>query len=61
LPRHGLRSTPPTSRYRGTESGFCWKNSTSGRVFDRTGTLDEVSEGYRLMNDRDVLKFQIAF
>ena len=32
-----------------------------GPVFDRTGTLDEVSEGYRLMNDRDVLKFQIAF
>jgi threonine dehydrogenase-like Zn-dependent dehydrogenase len=32
-----------------------------GRVFDRTGTLDEVPEGYRLMNERDVLKFQIAF
>jgi threonine dehydrogenase-like Zn-dependent dehydrogenase len=32
-----------------------------GRVFDRTGTLDEVPDGYRLMNDRDVLKFQIAF
>jgi threonine dehydrogenase-like Zn-dependent dehydrogenase len=32
-----------------------------GRVFDRTGTLDEVPDGYRAMNDRDVLKFQIAF
>jgi threonine dehydrogenase-like Zn-dependent dehydrogenase len=32
-----------------------------GRVFDRTGTLDDVPEGCRLMNERDVLKFQIAF
>ena len=32
-----------------------------GRVFDQTGTLDEVPEGYRAMNDREVLKFQIAF
>jgi threonine dehydrogenase-like Zn-dependent dehydrogenase len=32
-----------------------------GRVFDRTGTLDEVPDGYRAMNDRDVLKFQVAF
>ena len=32
-----------------------------GRVFDRTGTLDEVPDGYRAMNDRDALKFQIAF
>jgi len=32
-----------------------------GRVFDRTGTLDEVPDGYRAMNDRDVLKFQITF
>jgi threonine dehydrogenase-like Zn-dependent dehydrogenase len=32
-----------------------------GRVFDRTGMLDEVPDGYRLMNDRDALKFQIAF
>jgi threonine dehydrogenase-like Zn-dependent dehydrogenase len=32
-----------------------------GRVFDRTGTLDEVPDGYRLMNDREVLKFQISF
>jgi threonine dehydrogenase-like Zn-dependent dehydrogenase len=32
-----------------------------GRVFDKTGTLDDVPEGYRAMNDREVLKFQIAF
>jgi threonine dehydrogenase-like Zn-dependent dehydrogenase len=32
-----------------------------GRVFDRTSTLDDVPEGYRLMKERDVLKFQIAF
>src|SRR6266540_2347699 len=32
-----------------------------GRVFDRTGTLDEVPDGYRAMNNRDVLKFQIEF
>jgi threonine dehydrogenase-like Zn-dependent dehydrogenase len=32
-----------------------------GRVFDRTGPLAEVPDGYRLMNDRNVLKFQIAF
>jgi threonine dehydrogenase-like Zn-dependent dehydrogenase len=32
-----------------------------GRVFDQTGTLDEVPDGYRAMNDREVLKFQIAF
>ena len=31
-----------------------------GRVFDRTGTVDEVPAGYRAMSDRDVLKFQIA-
>ena len=30
-----------------------------GRVLDRTGSLDEVPEGYRLMNEREVLKFQI--
>jgi len=30
-----------------------------GRVFDRTGTLEEVPDGYRAMNDREVLKFQI--
>jgi hypothetical protein len=33
----------------------------TGRVFDQTGTLDEVPDGYRAMNDREVLKFQIAF
>ncbi len=32
-----------------------------GRVFDRTGALDEVPDGYRLMNEREVLKFQITF
>jgi threonine dehydrogenase-like Zn-dependent dehydrogenase len=32
-----------------------------GRVFDRTGALDEVSDGYRAMNERRVLKFEIAF
>jgi threonine dehydrogenase-like Zn-dependent dehydrogenase len=32
-----------------------------GRVFDRTGMLDEVPDGYRAMNEREVLKFQIAF
>jgi threonine dehydrogenase-like Zn-dependent dehydrogenase len=32
-----------------------------GRVFDRTGTLDGVPDGYRAMNEREVLKFQIAF
>jgi threonine dehydrogenase-like Zn-dependent dehydrogenase len=31
-----------------------------GRVFDRIGPLDEVPEGYRLMNAREVLKFEIA-
>ena len=31
-----------------------------GRVFDRTGTLDEVPTGYRAMNDRDILKFHRA-
>jgi len=30
-----------------------------GRVFDRTGSLDEVPEGYRLMNEHEVLKFLI--
>jgi threonine dehydrogenase-like Zn-dependent dehydrogenase len=32
-----------------------------GRVFDRTGPLDEVPDGYRLMNEREVLKFEITF
>jgi threonine dehydrogenase-like Zn-dependent dehydrogenase len=31
-----------------------------GRVFDRVGSLDEVPEGYALMNAREVLKFEIA-
>jgi threonine dehydrogenase-like Zn-dependent dehydrogenase len=31
-----------------------------GRVFDRMGPLDEVPDGYRLMNEREVLKFQIT-
>jgi threonine dehydrogenase-like Zn-dependent dehydrogenase len=30
-----------------------------GRVFDRVGSLDEVPDGYRLMDSREVLKFQI--
>ena len=30
-----------------------------GRVFDRVVDLDGVPEGYRAMNDREVLKFQI--
>ena len=32
-----------------------------GRVFDRTGNLEDVPAGYRQMNERDVLKFQITF
>jgi threonine dehydrogenase-like Zn-dependent dehydrogenase len=32
-----------------------------GRVFDRTGTLADVPDGYQAMNDREVLKFQITF
>jgi threonine dehydrogenase-like Zn-dependent dehydrogenase len=32
-----------------------------GRVFDRTGTIEDVPDGYRAMNKREVLKFQIAF
>jgi threonine dehydrogenase-like Zn-dependent dehydrogenase len=31
-----------------------------GRVFDRTGTIEDVPDGYRAMNDREVPKFQIA-
>jgi threonine dehydrogenase-like Zn-dependent dehydrogenase len=27
-----------------------------GRVFDRTIALEDVAEGYRLMNDREALK-----
>jgi threonine dehydrogenase-like Zn-dependent dehydrogenase len=30
-----------------------------GRVFDRTGSIEHVPAGYRAMNDREVLKFQI--
>src|SRR3954469_1607824 len=30
-----------------------------GRVFDRTGSIEGVPDGYRAMNDREVLKFQI--
>jgi hypothetical protein len=30
-----------------------------GRVFDGTGSIEDVPDGYRAMNDRDVLKFQI--
>jgi hypothetical protein len=30
-----------------------------GRVFDRVGSLDQVPEGYRQMNEREVLKFLI--
>jgi len=32
-----------------------------GRVFDRTGSLDDVPEGYRAMNDRECVKFQVEF
>ena len=32
-----------------------------GRVFDRTGSLDDVPDGYRAMNERECLKFQIEF
>ena len=31
-----------------------------GRVFDRTGSIEDVPDGYRAMNDREVLKFQIS-
>jgi hypothetical protein len=30
-----------------------------GRVFDRTGSLEEVPEGYRLIDERASIKFQI--
>ena len=30
-----------------------------GRVFDRVGTLDDVPDGYRAMNDRDAIKVMI--
>jgi threonine dehydrogenase-like Zn-dependent dehydrogenase len=31
------------------------------RVFDRTGSLDELPDGYRAMNDREALKVLIEF
>jgi threonine dehydrogenase-like Zn-dependent dehydrogenase len=30
-----------------------------GRVFDRTGGLDDVPDGYRAMNDREAIKVLI--
>jgi len=30
-----------------------------GRVFDRTGSLDDVPDGYRAMNDREALKVMV--
>jgi threonine dehydrogenase-like Zn-dependent dehydrogenase len=30
-----------------------------GRVFDRVGSIEDVPDGYRAMNDREVLKFPI--
>ena len=30
-----------------------------GRVFDRTGSIEDVPDGYRAMNEREVLKFEI--
>ena len=32
-----------------------------GRVFDRTGSLDDVPDGYRAMNERESIKFLIDF
>jgi len=32
-----------------------------GRVFDRVGTLDDVPDGYRAMNDREAIKVMIGF
>jgi threonine dehydrogenase-like Zn-dependent dehydrogenase len=32
-----------------------------GRVFDRTGSLDDVPDGYRAMNERESIKVLIAF
>src|SRR5216117_3967288 len=31
-----------------------------GRVFDRTGSLDDVPEGYRAMNDREAIKVMVT-
>jgi threonine dehydrogenase-like Zn-dependent dehydrogenase len=30
-----------------------------GRVFDRVGSLDQVADGYRAMNDREAIKVMI--
>jgi hypothetical protein len=35
--------------------------SEPGRVFDRTGSLNEAPDGYRAMNDREALKVLIEF
>ncbi|TML19726.1 MAG: zinc-dependent alcohol dehydrogenase family protein [Actinobacteria bacterium] len=32
-----------------------------GRVFDRVGSLDEVPDGYRAMNERESIKFLVKF
>jgi threonine dehydrogenase-like Zn-dependent dehydrogenase len=32
-----------------------------GRVFDRVGPLDDVSDGYRAMNEREAIKVMIEF
>jgi len=32
-----------------------------GRVFDRVGRLDDVSDGYRAMNEREAIKVMIEF
>jgi hypothetical protein len=32
-----------------------------GRVFDRTGSINDVPDGYRAMAERECLKFQIEF
>jgi threonine dehydrogenase-like Zn-dependent dehydrogenase len=32
-----------------------------GRVFDRVGSLEEVPDGYRAMNERESIKFLIEF
>jgi threonine dehydrogenase-like Zn-dependent dehydrogenase len=31
-----------------------------GRVFDRTGPLEEVPDGYRAMNDRESIKVMVV-
>ena len=30
-----------------------------GRVFDRVGSLDEVPDGYRAMNEREAIKVMV--